>query len=189
MTRLLEWEDAVHARFLAAKFLRERLSVGVCGVENKREQTRLPGGLPAREIKKTRGPGFYRGRTTRHATVPARDATSTPSRRPKPVPSMVPPPAPPPPPPPSPDQIQNAFGPHAFSPHVGAESRVEFQTRGARHAHILLWFIAEGPLGALSHDSDSDEPQPLLYMDELGTASPELLLALPCMDEPPPLVD
>ena len=66
--------------------------------------------------------------------------------------------------PPSPDQIQNAFGPHAFSPHVGAESRVEleYQTRGARHAHILLWFIAEGPLGALSHDSDSDEPQPLL---------------------------
>ena len=121
------------------------------------------------------------------ATGPARDATSTPSRRPKPVPSMVPPPAPPPRPPPSPDQIQNAFGPHAFSPHVGVESRVEFQTRGARHAHILLWFIAEGPLGALSHDSDSDEPQPLLYMDELGALSHELLL--PYMDEPPPLVD
>ena len=77
------------------------------------------------------------------------------------------------------------------APTWGPESRVEleYQTRGARHAHILLWFIAEGPLGALSHDSDSDEPQPLLYMDELGTASPELLLALPCMDEPPPLVD
>ena len=36
MTLLLEWEDAVHARFLVAKFLRESLSVGVCGVENKR---------------------------------------------------------------------------------------------------------------------------------------------------------
>ena len=72
MTRLLEWEDAVHARFLAAKFLRERLSVGVCGVENKREQTRLPGGLPAREIKKTRGPGFYRGRTRRRDRTGAR---------------------------------------------------------------------------------------------------------------------
>ena len=58
MTRLLEWEDAVHARFLAAKNVRERLSVGVCGVENKREQTRLPGGLPAREIKKTRDRGL-----------------------------------------------------------------------------------------------------------------------------------
>lgn len=58
MTRLLEWEDAVYARFLAAKFLRESLSVGVCGVENKREQTRLPGGLPAREIKKTRDRGL-----------------------------------------------------------------------------------------------------------------------------------
>ena len=137
------------------------------------------------------GTGAFTAVARGGATGPARDATSTPRRRPKPVPSMVPPPAPPPPPPPSPDQIQNAFGPHAFSPHVGAESRVEleYQTRGARHAHILLWFIAEGPLGALSHDSDSDEPQPLLYMDELGTASPELLLALPCMDEPPPLVD
>ena len=76
MTRLLEWEDAVHARFLAAKFLRERLSVGVCGVENKREQTRLPGGLPAREIKKTRGPGLLprsheEARPGRRATPPA----------------------------------------------------------------------------------------------------------------------
>lgn len=106
------------------------------------------------------------------ATGPARDATSTPRRRPKPVPSMVPPPAPPPPPPPSPDQIQNAFGPHAFSPHVGAESRVEleYQTRGARRAHILLWFIAEGPLGALSHDSDSDEPPPLLSSSDTDDA-------------------
>ena len=184
MTRLLEWEDAVYARFLAAKFLRERLSVGVCGVENKREQTRLPGGLPALGKLKKPGDRAFTAVARGGATGPARDATSTPRRRPKPVPSMVPPPAPPARPPPSPDQIQNAFGPHAFSPHVGVESRVEFQTRGARHAHI-----AEGPLGALSHDSDSDEPQPLLYMDELGTASPELLLALPCMDEPPPLVD
>ena len=55
MTRLLEWEDAVHARFLAAKFLRERLSVGVCGVENKREQTRLPGGFTRNEKGLKRG--------------------------------------------------------------------------------------------------------------------------------------
>ena len=162
MTRLLEWEDAVHARFLAAKFLRERLSVGVCGVENKREQTRLPGGLPAREIKKTRGPGFYRGRTRRRDRTGARR-----HQHPKPAPQA--------------GAIHGAAagaagaapslaGPNSerlwtacFQPPRGGRvaGRVP-NTRSEACTYILLWFIAEGPLGALSHDSDSDEPQPLL---------------------------
>ena len=57
--------------------------------------------------------------------------------------------------------------------------------RGGRVAGRVPRFIAEGPLGALSHDSDSDEPQPLLSSSD--TDDDELLL--PYMDEPPPLVD
>ena len=141
------------------------------------------------KLKKPGDRGFYRGRTRRRDRTGARR-----HQHPKPAPQA--------------GAIHGAAaaaagaapslaGPNSerlwtacFQPPRGGRvaGRVP-NTRSEACTYILLWFIAEGPLGALSHDSDSDEPQPLLYMDELGAASPELLLALPCMDEPPPLVD
>ena len=84
---------------------------------------------------------------------------------------MAPPPAATPPPPPSPDQIQHVV--------------FEFQDRGPGHARLALKYIAKyiniakQPLGALSHDSDSDEPPPLLSSSDTDDDE----LALPYMDD------
>ena len=92
---------------------------------------------------------------------------------------MAPPPAASSPPPPSPDHIQNAF--LRLNMHV----LVETQNRGTSHAHLALKYIAKyiniakQPLGALSHDSDSDEPPPLLSSSDTDDDE----LALPYMDD------
>ena len=94
---------------------------------------------------------------------------------------MAPPPAASSPPPPSPDHIQNAFLRLNINMHV----LVETQNRGTSHAHLALKYIAKyiniakQPLGALSHDSDSDEPPPLLSSSDTDDDE----LALPYMDD------
>ena len=59
------------------------------------------------------------------------------------------------------------------------------QNRGTSHAHLALKYIAKyiniakQPLGALSHDSDSDEPPPLLSSSDTDDARDDD--ELPCI--------